>query len=318
MPLRFTLRQLEYFVAVGEGGSVAAAARRLNVSSPSISAAVAQLEAEFGVALFVRRHARGLALTTAGRRLLVEARRVLGAGEALVVAASDLGAEVAGPLAIGCLQTFAPLVLPELRRQFEAGHPAVAVSQFELDHADILEGLMRGAIDPGLTYDLSIPDGVAFEPLATLGPWVMLPSSHPLAGRPALKPEDLAGEGMVLLDLPYSADYFLELFERIGAPPKIAERTRDMAVLRALVANGYGYSLTNARTVSEHAPDGKRLAFVPLVAGMRPLQLGLATAAGAFRRSAAAAFREHCRATIRARGVPGCLGSAPPAPSGPA
>ena len=56
MALRFTFRQLEYLVAVGEAGSIAAAAARINVSSPSISAAIAQLEAEFGVQIFIRHH----------------------------------------------------------------------------------------------------------------------------------------------------------------------------------------------------------------------------------------------------------------------
>ena len=46
MPLRFTLRQIEYYVAVADAGSVALAAERLHVSSPSISAAISQLEAE--------------------------------------------------------------------------------------------------------------------------------------------------------------------------------------------------------------------------------------------------------------------------------
>lgn len=66
MPLRFTLRQLEYFVAVGEEGSIARAAEVVNVSSPSISTAISQLEQEFGVQLFVRRHAHGLALSRPG------------------------------------------------------------------------------------------------------------------------------------------------------------------------------------------------------------------------------------------------------------
>ncbi|MCE2494813.1 MAG: LysR family transcriptional regulator, partial [Alphaproteobacteria bacterium] len=52
MPLRFTFRQLEYVVAVGEAGSIAKAAKQVNVSPPSISASIAQLEAEFGVQLF--------------------------------------------------------------------------------------------------------------------------------------------------------------------------------------------------------------------------------------------------------------------------
>jgi DNA-binding transcriptional LysR family regulator len=68
MPLRFTLRQLEYLVAVAECGSVALAAERCHVSSPSISAAISQLEQEFGLQLFVRRHAQGLSLTEGGRQ----------------------------------------------------------------------------------------------------------------------------------------------------------------------------------------------------------------------------------------------------------
>ena len=48
MPLRFSLRQLEYFVAVGEAGSIAVASEKVHVSSPSISSALRQLETSFG------------------------------------------------------------------------------------------------------------------------------------------------------------------------------------------------------------------------------------------------------------------------------
>ena len=75
--LKYTLRQLEYFVAVGETGSIARASEKVNVSSPSISAAVAQLEQQFGLPLFVRQHAQGLSLTQAGREMLAQARVVL-------------------------------------------------------------------------------------------------------------------------------------------------------------------------------------------------------------------------------------------------
>jgi DNA-binding transcriptional LysR family regulator len=77
MPLRFTLRQLEYLVAVGESGSIALASEKVNVSSPSISAAISQLEAEFGLSLFVRKHAHGLSLTQGGKQFVSQARQVL-------------------------------------------------------------------------------------------------------------------------------------------------------------------------------------------------------------------------------------------------
>lgn len=55
-----TLRQIEYFVAVAELGSIALAAERLHISSPSISTAILQLERTFGLQLFIRQHAPGL------------------------------------------------------------------------------------------------------------------------------------------------------------------------------------------------------------------------------------------------------------------
>ena len=79
MSQRFTLRPLEYPVAVADCGAVAVAAGRVNVSSPSISAAKAQLEAACGLHLAVRRQALGLALTEGGRQFTAQARAVPGA-----------------------------------------------------------------------------------------------------------------------------------------------------------------------------------------------------------------------------------------------
>ena len=83
MLTRFTLRQLDYLVAVGRFGSITGAADHLSVSPPSISNAIAQLEAEFGLPLFVRKHAQGMAPTPSGRALIAQAAEVLAAAKAL-------------------------------------------------------------------------------------------------------------------------------------------------------------------------------------------------------------------------------------------
>ena len=304
MLLRFTLRQLEYVIAVGEAGGVTQAAERVNVSAPSISTAIAQVEAEFGLPLFIRKHAHGLTPTPAGRAFLAQARVVLGAAEELHAIASDMSGVVRGPLGIGCLVTFAQLVLPDLRRRFEERFGAVAVRQCELDHGEIIERLRVADIDVGLTYDLGVPSDIVFEPLAALPPFVMLPPEDPLAARPALRPEDLVKRPMVLLDLPHSGDYFLSIFNRVGLRPRIGERTRDISVARAMVANGFGYAILAARAEHDLSPDGKPLAFVPL-AGIAPLHIGLALARAPHRSATVSAFLDHCRGVIRAEGVPG-------------
>ena len=305
MPLRFTLRQLEYFIAVGEAGSVAIAADRVNVSSPSISAAIGQLEAEFGQQLFVRKHAQGLALTGPGRAFLDQAKRVLAEAERLTRLADGLSGDVRGPLRLGCLLTFAQMIVPPLRRGFEETYPDVQVSQSELNQQQIFDLIRDGEIDIALTYDLEIARDLEFVPLARLAPYAMFPEAHPLADRAEVSVAELKDHPMVLLDLPLSSAYFLSFFRAAGVRPRIAERTRDMGVMRGLVGNGFGYAIANIRPLHESSPDGKRLRFVPLVGPVRPMVMGLVMAEGAGNVLTVRAFIDHCRQMITDDSVPG-------------
>lgn len=301
MPLRFTLRQLEYFVAVGEAGSIAKAAEQVNVSPPSISASIAQLEAEFGVQLFVRKHSHALALTAGGRLFLKEAARLLNDADALHDIAGDIAEKARGPLAVGCLLTFAQIVLPALRRKFEDAYPDVRVRQFERNQGQLFEMLQRGEIDAALTYDLELSQDMTFEPLIQLPAYVMLPAAHPLAAREGITPEELVDEPMVLLDLPYSREYFLSAFQ--GLRPRIAERTGDIAVMRSMVANGFGYGIANMRPLNAMSPDGKLLVFVPLLGDLRPLTMGIALPNAEHRTLTVQAFIDHCRRFVVEQGV---------------
>jgi DNA-binding transcriptional LysR family regulator len=303
MPLRFTLRQLEYFVAVGEAGSIAKAAEQVNVSPPSISASIAQLEAEFGVQLFVRKHSHALALTAGGRLFLKEAARLLNDADALHDIAGDIAEKVRGPLAIGCLLTFAQIVLPALRRKFEDAYPDVRVRQFERNQGQLFEMLQRGEIDAALTYDLELSQDMTFEPLMQLPAYVMLPAAHHLAAKTSITPEELVDEPMVLLDLPYSREYFLSAFQPKGLRPKIAERTGDIAVMRSMVANGFGYGIANMRPLNTMSPDGKLLVFVPLLGDIRPLTMGIALPNAEHRTLTVQALIDHCRRFVVEQGV---------------
>lgn len=305
MPLRYTLRQLEYFVAVGEAGSIALAAEMVNVSSPSISAALSQMEQEFGLQFFVRKHAHGLSLTQAGRQFMAQAKLVLTEAEGLKRLAADISGNVQGPLAVGCLVTFAQMIVPGLRREFEQTYPDVQVSQTELNQSQLIEQLRRAEIDVALTYDLEIPADLTFVQLAELPPYALFPVDHPLAQRAAVTVEELQAHPMVLLDLPLSSEYFLSFFAQKGLRPRIAERTRDMAVMRSLVANGYGYSIANIRPLNDLAPDGRKLKYVPLTGKLRSMRLGLMIAGGAENVLTVKAFVDHCRARITNASIPG-------------
>jgi len=305
LPIRYTLRQLEYFVAVGEAGSIAIASEKVNVSSPSISAAISQLEKEFGLPLFVRQHAQGLSLTQAGRAMLDQAHLVLREAEGLTDLAGNIAGVARGPLNVGCLSTFAQMILPSVRRKFEDAFPEVRVSQFELNQAEIFSNIRRAEIDIALTYNLDIPADLRFVSLAELPPYAMVCEDHPLAKLPFVSVDMLADHPMVLLDLPFSSEYFLSFFQKIGKKPYIAEKTKDMAVMRSLIANGYGFGLANIRPLNNLSPDGKPLRSIPLLGDERPMRLGLLMATDAEHTILVKSFIDYCTELVKENALPG-------------
>jgi len=303
MPLRYTFRQLEYFVAVGEAGSIAKAASIVNVSPPSISSSIAQLEAEFGIQLFVRKHSHGLALTAGGRSFYRAATHLLIEAENLRDLAGDIADKVTGSLAIGCLATFAQIILPELRKSYEVKYPDVRIHQYERDQGRLLDMILSADLDCALTYDLELSQDTSFEPLITLPPYALLAADHRLAGRETVSPQELANEPMVLLDLPLSREYFLSLFHHQGLRPNVAERTGNLAVMFSMVANGFGYGVANMRPALSISPDGKPMSFVPIEGTHRPLSLGVVTPSGANVTRKVQSFSDHCREFIRSHGI---------------
>ena len=305
MAARFSLRQLEYMVAVGEAGSVLAASEKVNVSSSSISAAISQLEAELGVQLFVRQHAQGLSLTSGGQRFFNEAKRILHSVALLGDLANDIVDMVRGPISVGCLVTLAPFVGAAFRRSFKEEYPNIEVSMREGNQAELLTMLARAEIDIAIAYDLDIPASYDFKGLINLPPQLILAADNPLANKGNIAIEDLVDEPMVLLDLPLSSNYFLSLFHERGLRPYVAERVSNLSSLRSLVANGFGYGLLNISTKTNLAPDGQKLVFRQLVGEHRPMVFGLVRKKSEYSSRIVAAFAEHVSRRVAESGLPG-------------
>lgn len=303
--MRLTLKQLEYFAAAAEHGSIKRASENIHISQPSISAAISHLEAELGVTLFRRHHAQGLSLTRSGRLLVSEARRLLHHAQSLYAIADELQTAVTGPLRVGCFVTLAPLIAPELGQSFVRSYPHVKLRMREGDQEFLLSALQRAEIDVAISYDLRNEEGVVFEPLSRLPPQVLLSASHPLAKRRSLKLKELVDEPLVLLDLPYSREYFLSLFYAEGVSPNIHSRSAYQEVVRTMVANNYGYTLTNIRPRSMIALDGRELVSIPLRGNLRPMVVGIISLESNGDSRLLEVFRQHCRSLITEQGIPG-------------
>ncbi len=296
--LRYTLRQLRYFVVTAEVLSFTAASKVLHISQPSISTSLAELESSFGVQLFVRHHASGLSLTQAGRDLLGLARNLLKNAEDLHTTARELNAGVSGTIALGCMVSLAPAMLPKIVAQFSTEFPNVDFNTYEVAQEDLLQRLRDGSLDLALTYDLALVEDIVFTPVCELHPYAILPKLHRLARQPSVSLASLIDEPYVLLDLPHSRDYFASLFDGLGRRPTPAFHSSQPEVVRGMVANGLGYSILNFPLRSMQTVDGAEFAIRPFSEPARPLQLGIAQLASVQPRQVVQRFAQFCSTAI--------------------
>ena len=193
------LRRFRYFVAVAEAKSFLAAARRLQVAQPALSKQVRDLEAELGVALFVR-VARGVKLTPAGEALLPEARLTLEQVERAKAAARSAGQQREASLqfAHGELMMFAGRVA-DLLAAFRARYEEVHVSS--LGEAELFAALRERRVDVAAAFTTVWPlDGLeGYRLVSVPATGVVLSASHPLAAKPVVHLADLKDLMMIHL-----------------------------------------------------------------------------------------------------------------------
>ncbi|MCW6507755.1 LysR substrate-binding domain-containing protein [Lichenifustis flavocetrariae] len=190
------LRHLRYFVAVAEEGSVKLAAeRRLHTAQPSLSRQIRNLEHEVGTQL-LRRSARGVEMTDAGRVFLDHARLAIAQAHAAVEAARRIAQPAKPVFAIGFLVGHEGDCIPPTTSLLRNDLPGLEVRVFSGFSVDLAEDLLRGRLDVAFlrrepTSDLEFRH-VLSEPLVAV-----LNAGHPLAARASVDPRDLAAETFI-------------------------------------------------------------------------------------------------------------------------
>ena len=190
---KMELRHLRYFVAVAEERSFVRAATRLRVAQPALSKQIRDLEAELEVTLF-ERLPRGVRLTRAGEAFLVEARSTLD-GAARAVASARAAAEhqpTTLRFAHGELAGYAPLI-EGLLAAFREAHPEVRLRVSTQTDAETYGTLQERTIDVGCVFLAEWPvEGLGAHRLVDCkASGVLLPATHPLAAKPAVRLPEL-------------------------------------------------------------------------------------------------------------------------------
>ena len=198
-------------------------------------------------------------------------------------------------LTIGCLQIFAPFVVPALIARLTKLHPGIALTLLESDQEHLIASLRRNDVEVVLLYDFGLSSDLSITPLAELSPYVLLPEGHPLSLVSSVALEDLVQEPMALLDLEPSREYFLSLFRDRGLEPNIGFRTKSLEMVRGFVGHGLGYSILATKPANNMTYDGRALVARPLSVAVANSKLVLATLASRKLSPMALEFASHCR-----------------------
>lgn len=257
-----TLRQLRYFVTVAEQGSIKAAAEALFISQPGISSAITQLEDILGVQLLIRQKSKGVELTAAGQLILKKSRYLLQNANDLTIMSKEFSQSMKGPITIGVFHVLGSYMLPKILACFKKKYPESELAIFEGDQKEIQEALKNGIIEVALIYNIGLDKDMDFRILKPLPPYLILSENNPYSHQKNLTLKDLKKEPFILLDLPYSREYFYKIFQNEDFMPDIRYKTKSIPMLRSLVANNLGYSILNY--TPEDGPDyrGKSLVHI--------------------------------------------------------
>jgi LysR family hydrogen peroxide-inducible transcriptional activator len=256
-PHSFTLRQLQYAVAVADELSFRKAAARCHVSQPSLSAQLGQLEDALGLRLFERDRRRVLP-TGQGRALLERMRQMLLEADDLVEAARRVGDPLTGTLRIGVIPTISPYLLPRVAPRLRARFPRLALEWLEDRTSTLIAGLNAGTLDAALLA-LEADIGDVESAVIATDPFVLAaPPAHALGKRttPASTAE-LRGADVLLLDDGHCfRDQALEVCTGARAQ-ELGFRATSLSTLVQMVAGGAGVTLLPALAVPTEAARAK-------------------------------------------------------------
>jgi DNA-binding transcriptional LysR family regulator len=239
------LRHLRYFVAVAEELHFGRAALRLHIAQPPLSQRIRRLEHELGVSLFDRTKRR-VALTDAGRALLIEARLTLAQAERARQVVSQTALGEAGQLIVGYMASAELSVFPRLLPVLHKRLPAVELVLKLLGAAEQMQLLRSGEIHAGFLRLPAKDRTLKVVPLVSEPLVAALPEGHRLARRRSVALRELQGERFVLFPRPHAPgfyDFLLTLCRRAGVNPTVAHETNRLHTALSLVASGRGVSL---------------------------------------------------------------------------
>lgn len=259
-------RRLQVFHAVAKHLSFTKAADALFMTQPAVTFQIKQLEEQFAVRLFERRHG-SILLTPAGELVLSYAEKILALSDEMETRVGEMTGEMRGPLLIGASTTIAEFMLPRVLGEFNALYPQVRARLLVANSESIESRVAEHALDLGLIEAPASLVGLASQICSEDELVVICAPDYPLAGRRSVGPKVLADHEYISREPGSATRELIHTYFRAHkiAPEELKTQMElgSPEALKGVVATGLGFAIVCRVIVKKEIQLGTLLA-IPL------------------------------------------------------
>ena len=252
-----TLTQLEYIIAVATHKSFAAAAKKINVTQPTLSMQIKKLEEELDVLIFDRTK-KPVLPTSMGAEIIEQGREILRERDNLYELLEASKGEIKGELRIGIIPTLSPYLLPLFVTKFMSVLPDVELVIEEIKTDQIIDKLNKELIDVGILVTPLEEKGILEIPLFYELFVVYTSESHPLWGKNKIAYDDLDPKNLWLLQEGHCfRNQMVNICKEQAQDESIRMRfeSGSLETIKRLIEQQYGYTLLPELATLELSDD---------------------------------------------------------------
>ena len=253
------IRVLRYFLAVASEESISGAANFLNITQPTLSRQLMELEEELGTKLFIRSN-RKITLTEDGMLLRKRAGDIVYLADRTVAELQASDEVISGEICIGCGETHAMSLVAQVIKKLQSTHPEIQFNLYSANADDVSECLDRGMLDFGVLIESADVKKYDFIRLPYTDVWgIIMRKDSPLAGKKRIKPEDLATAPLICSNQTMVSNQISGWMKKDFDKLNIVATYNLVYNASLLVEAGVGYALSLDKLV-----NNKQLCFIPL------------------------------------------------------
>lgn len=247
------LRQLRYFVAIVECGSLSRAASLVHIVQPALSQQMGQLEQELGVQL-LHRSVRGVKPTLAGEALYRHAHQILKLADATSDVVRDSAEEVGGHVKLGLPSSLALVLVGPLIAALEARYPGIVLEVYESPSSYLAAHLINQQVDLSvLVDDITLP-GIEAEPLMQESLYFVQPRLGPVLEASEVRLDLLSGVPLMLTTHATTLRQLVDrAFAEAGVRPLVKAQASSIQTLLLMVAQGGAGTIVPRSALAWHS-----------------------------------------------------------------